>query len=77
MNREVSTGLAIGGGIVALAVAATAARQLGFIDQDTVLRLVIGINGLVLAWYGNRMPKRSSRVPGYGRPSASAAGRWC
>jgi hypothetical protein len=41
----------------ALALVATAARKLGYIDADTVTRLVIGSNGLMMAWYGNRMPK--------------------
>jgi hypothetical protein len=29
----------------------------GYIDHDTMLRLVIGINGLMIAYYGNRAPK--------------------
>ena len=40
-----------------LALGATFARQLGYIDGDTVTRVVIGMNGLMIAWYGNRMPK--------------------
>ena len=57
MTKELLTGLAWGGGIVALALCATFARNQGFIDQDTVLRLVIGANGLMIAYYGNRAPK--------------------
>ena len=60
MNRdlkEVVIGLAWGGSIVALALGATLARKLGYVDADTVTRLVIGTNGLMIAWYGNRMPK--------------------
>ena len=57
MNKELIGGLAWGGGIIALALGATFARKLGYIDGDTVTRLVIGINGLMIAWYGNRMPK--------------------
>ena len=36
MNREVITSLAWGVGIVALALGATVARKLGYIDGDTV-----------------------------------------
>ena len=57
MNKEIIGGLAWGGGIIALALGATFARKLGYIDGDTVTRVVIGMNGLMIAWYGNRMPK--------------------
>ena len=56
-KKELLVALAWGGGIVLLALGATLARNQGYIDQDTVLRVVIGINGLMIAWYGNRMPK--------------------
>src|SRR5687767_3658976 len=56
-KKELLAALAWGGGIVLLALTATLARNQGYIDQDTVLRLVIGINGLMIAYYGNRMPK--------------------
>ena len=55
--RELRLGLAWGGGIAALALGATLARTLGLIDGDMVTRLVIGANGIMIAWYGNRMPK--------------------
>lgn len=57
MNKELIGSLAWGAGIVALALGATFARKLGYIDGDTVTRLVIGTNGLMIAWFGNRMPK--------------------
>lgn len=57
MNKELASGLAWGGGIIALALGATLARKLGYMDADTVTRVVIGMNGLMIAWYGNRMPK--------------------
>jgi hypothetical protein len=57
MNKDLIGSLAWGGGLVVLALAATLARKLGYIDGDTVLRLVIGANGLMIAWSGNRMPK--------------------
>ncbi len=56
-TKEIVLGLAWGGGIIALALLATLARKLGYIDADTVTRLVIGMNGIMIAWYGNRMPK--------------------
>jgi len=55
--KELMAGLAWGGGMIALALAASFARKLGYIDGDTVKRVVTGVIGLWLAWYGNRMPK--------------------
>ena len=57
MKRELLVALGWGGGIILLALGATFARGQGYIDQDTVLRLVIGINGLMIAYHGNRAPK--------------------
>ena len=58
MNKEIVSGLAWGGGMVAAALVMTGARKLGYVDGDTVTRVVICLNGLMLTWYGNRMPKR-------------------
>ena len=57
MNKEILVSIVWGGGILLLALGATIARQLGYIDQDAVLRIVIGVNGLMIAYYGNRAPK--------------------
>ena len=57
MNRELSGYIAWAVGIIAVARAASFARKLGYIDQDTTTRVVIGLNGLMIAWFGNRMPK--------------------
>ena len=57
MNKELIGSLDWGGGIIALALGATFARQMGYVDGDTVTRVVIGMNGLMIAWFGNRMPK--------------------
>ncbi len=57
MNKQLVPGLAWGGGIVAVALAATLARKLGVVEADTVTRLVVGLNGLMMAWNGNRIPK--------------------
>ncbi len=72
-KKELLVALAWGGGIVLLALAATLARKLGYIDQDTVLRIVIGINGLMIAYYGNRMPKAIA-PSAYARQIARVAG---
>jgi hypothetical protein len=57
MTKELSGSIAWGGGLIAIALAATFARQAGLIDGDTVTRIVMTATGLMVAWYGNRMPK--------------------
>ena len=75
MNRELAADLAWGIGIVVLALASTYARKLGYLDAETVTRIVMCATGLMVAWFGNRMPKRfvpvdwarqATRVVGYG-----------
>lgn len=58
MNKELIGSLAWGVGIVVLALGASFARNQGHIGQDTTTRIVICATGLMIAWYGNRMPKR-------------------
>lgn len=74
MNKEINAGLAWGGSIVVLAIGATLARNVGFVEADTVTRVVYGSIGLMTAWYGNRIPKafvasaqarRAKRVAGW------------
>ena len=55
--NDILPSLAWAGGIVLLALGASFARNQGYIDQDTVLRLVMGATGLMVAHYGNRAPK--------------------
>lgn len=74
MNRELIAGIVWGGGIIVLALGATYARKLGYVDGDTVTRVVIGINGLMIAWYGNRMPKVF--VPGALARQVARVGGW-
>ncbi|WP_187775765.1 ammonium transporter [Luteimonas suaedae] len=57
MNRELIGYFAWALGIVAVALGASYARKLGYIDGETTTRVVIGLNGLMIAWMGNRMPK--------------------
>jgi len=74
MNKDLIGSLAWGGGIIALALVATLARKLGYMDGDTVTRLVVGVNGLMIAWYGNRMPK--AFVPSAGVRKIQRVGGW-
>ncbi len=57
MNKQIITDLAWGLGIVVVALVASTARKLGYIDGETVTRVVIGLTGLMIASFGNRMPK--------------------
>jgi hypothetical protein len=55
--KEILVGLGWGGALILLALGASFAREHGYIDHDTTLRLVIGANGLMIAFFGNRAPK--------------------
>lgn len=57
MNKDVIGSLAWAGGIIGLALAANFAQQQGYIDGDMPGRIVLGATGLMIAWYGNRLPK--------------------
>jgi len=57
MKKDLIGNLAWGVGIVVLALAGSQARKMGWLEPDTVTRLVIGANGLMFAWMGNRIPK--------------------
>lgn len=57
MNRELIEGLAWGGSIVALAFGATLAHRLGYIEADTVQRVIFCSIGIMVAGFGNRIPK--------------------
>jgi hypothetical protein len=74
MKQEVTGSLAWGVGIVLLALVATFARKSGHIDADTVTRIVIGANGLMIAWFGNRLPK--AFVPSAGARQLRRVAGW-
>lgn len=57
MNTDIKGSLALAGVMLAAAFGAAFARRLGYVDADTVTRAVIGLNGLLIVWFGNRMPK--------------------
>lgn len=73
-KKEILADLAWGGGVVAVALGATLARKLGHIDHDTVKRLVFGMIGLMLAHFGNRLPK--SVVPSLRARQAKRVAGW-
>jgi hypothetical protein len=75
MNGDVLKSLAWAGGMIGLALGANLARKLGYIDADTVTRMVVGINGLMVAWFGNRMPKAVVPVAGV-RRQVMRVGGW-
>lgn len=73
-KKDLAGNLAWGAGILLLALAASFARKQGYLDSDTVTRIVIAATGLMIAWSGNRMPKtivpdvwasRARRVAGW------------
>ncbi len=74
MNKELRSALAWGGALIALALGAAWARRMGYIDADIVERVVIGFNGLMIAWYGNRMPK--SLAPSAQARRVARVGGW-
>ncbi len=73
MSKELIPDLAWAGGIIALSLAATLLLQGGYIDNDTAVR-VVSINGLMIAWYGNRLPK--TIVPNAQARQVARVGGW-
>lgn len=57
MKKDLIVSFGWAGGIVGLALVASLARNLGYIDEDATLRLVLGATGLMIASFGNRIPK--------------------
>jgi hypothetical protein len=57
MNRDIKVSLLWAGGIIGLALVASYARRLGHIDGDITTRIVLAAIGLMIAWFGNRVPK--------------------
>ena len=57
MKKDLIHSFAWAGGLIALALACTLARALGYIDQETTLRVVLGATGLMIIAFGNRIPK--------------------
>ncbi len=57
MKKDILVGVAWAGVMLALALAAVYARKQGYIESETVQRIV-AMNGLMVAYYGNLMPKK-------------------
>ena len=57
MKKDLIESLAWGGGVFVLALVCSVARNLGYIDQETTTRIVLGATGLMIAAFGNRIPK--------------------
>jgi hypothetical protein len=57
MKRELIGALASVAGMLVLTLGAIVARQQGYIDRETVTRVVFIPIGLWMAWNGNRIPK--------------------
>ncbi len=74
MNKDLIKSLMVAGGLIAVALAATSARSMGLIDGDAVTRLVMAATGLMLVWYGNRMPK--TLVPAAKARQVQRVGGW-
>lgn len=74
MNSETKVSLAWGVGIIVLALGLSAARSAGHIDHDTVTRIILGATGLMVAWFGNMMPKRF--VPSTAARRVHRVGGW-
>jgi hypothetical protein len=79
-QKEVALALAWGAIFIPLALGLREARQHGYVDPETVTRVVSALNGLMIAWYGNRMPKdfvpsaRARQVRRFGGWSLSLSG---
>lgn len=73
-KSELLAALLWAGVILALALAATAARKAGYIEADIATRIVIATIGLSVVWQGNRMPK--AFVSGACARQARRVGGW-
>ncbi len=57
MNKDILAGLICGGATLGLALAAKVAHAHGYVDANAPLR-VIAMNGLLIAYFGNNIPKK-------------------
>ncbi|NBB52137.1 ammonium transporter [Rhizobium sp. CRIBSB] len=60
--------------MVVLALACSLARSLGYLEQETTLRIVLGATGLMIASFGNRIPKKFA--PSAGARKAQRVAAW-
>ena len=59
MNKDIIAGLIAGAAMLLVALGAKFAHAHGYIDGDATLR-VIAMNGLLIAYFGNDIPKRAA-----------------
>ncbi|MDZ4364738.1 ammonium transporter [Brevundimonas sp.] len=71
---SIKSSLIWAGGIIALALASSFAQSQGYIDDDASARIVLGATGLMIAWFGNQMPK--TFVPSAGARSVNRVAGW-
>jgi hypothetical protein len=76
MKEEVIGALAWAGGIVALALGATLAFKLNYIDLDALIRVTTGVTGLWMVWYGNRISKTFVPMLDAGASQARRIASW-
>lgn len=62
MSKDLKRSLLWAGGILTIALLASLARSQGLINQDAVQRIVLGVIGLMVVAYGNRIPKALART---------------
>jgi hypothetical protein len=61
LNKEILAGLICAGAMLLVSAAAKLAHGRGLIDADVAQR-AIGLNGLLVAYLGNRVPKKVART---------------
>ena len=61
INKEILAGLICAGAMLLISAAAKLAHGRGLIDADVAQR-AIGLNGLLVAYLGNRVPKKLTRT---------------
>ncbi|MBL0968538.1 MAG: ammonium transporter [Brevundimonas sp.] len=74
MKKDLIPSLILAGGMIGIALAASLARQQGWLDSEAVNRIVMGTIGLMLVWVGNRMPK--TFVPAAAAREVNRIGGW-
>ena len=57
MKKDLIAGVGWAVAFLALALAGRFARELGYVDGETVTRVISCAIGLYVVWYGNRLPK--------------------
>ena len=59
--KEIRMGLAWAGGVLLVAICTVLSHKMGYLSGDAVMRWLFSVNGIMIAWYGNRIPKKVVR----------------